>query len=483
MAQVAQLALALTPPYPVSEEQKLEWLRKGRIIHYPAERPVHLSVSSWDSIRTVRAGMLLSLFDRASRSCPVPIRLKHAIIEGDFRLRHLICSFEFSATEECAFTSEVDFSYTKFDGILDLSSASFAKRARLDFAHCGYDLRLNRAEFLDEASFVGISVGGRLNGRGACFSSRANFAGIHCSQIASFRSETPDQLDQGITTFTKDAAFLDAKFDGTIDFDGVQFAGKLDFSRCSVAGNAFFRPVHLLGSHHRMPVRFMGTVSFTDSVIGGSAVFEFAEFGKELRLNRARVGGGLYCKEALFGPGARAVFDNLQTGGPAFFDGAQFAAAVNFESVQIKGSLSFRGNVDKTLPTRFGDAASFKDCVIGGNASFGGANFWGRGEPSKRVAADFSRVRIGGSAFFGALGTAGQSLLQTRFMGKAYFDDLSVQGVCIFGGALFSGDLYFRRAQVGSSTYFAPIEIGEQMAHTYLAGASNFHREPIPREH
>src|SRR6516225_6719728 len=70
MAQVAQLALALTPPYPVSEEQKLEWLRKGRIIHYPAERPVHLSVSSWDSIRTVRAGMLLSLFDRASRSCP-----------------------------------------------------------------------------------------------------------------------------------------------------------------------------------------------------------------------------------------------------------------------------------------------------------------------------------------------------------------------------------------------------------------------------
>lgn len=470
MEESAKQASAASPSYPITDDEKMDWLRAQRVIRYPTIPPAGIDDDRWRSMRTIRAEMLTKLFEQAK--CTVPVRLHHVIIEDDLRINYAICPFEFSV-KDSEFSSEVDFSYMKFDGVLDISDAVFTKRFKADFGVWLYDFQLEGAAFHDEASFKGISVGGRLIANGALFKGRTTFAGMRGARLVSFRSQLKGDVEQ-TTTFETDANFLDSRVDGSVEFDGAQFGGKLDFGRAAVLGNLLFRPAQFKENPTRLPVRVKGSLSLIDSSVGGSAIFDSSEFDDEVNCQRARFGRGLYFREVKFGSKARALFNGLQCDGPLVFEGAQFESSCSFDAAQIKGSARFRSNLEKMLATRFGSGASFRDVVIAGNANFAGATFWSQPGQADQPAADFSRITIGGSAFFNSIGKPGKEVLQARFMGKAVFDDISVHGICNFSGTHFSDQLQFRRAQIGSGSYFGNAEIDKKFVRTHFGGFSNF---------
>jgi uncharacterized protein YjbI with pentapeptide repeats len=460
------------PHFPKSDEEKVAWLRLGRVIEYPKTVPPSFDAAAWDRVRTVRAETLLALFADKSKPCSVPIRLRHVIVEGDLRVNYAVCLFEVSIKEDSTFTSDVNFSYTKFQGVLDLRGATFAKGFKLDSASCSFDLQLDQTNFNGEASFARVSVEGRLTASGARFKKKASFGGLGCSKVASFHSLLKDHVAE-VTTFEDEANFSDSKWDATIGFDGVQFCGKLDFGRSVIEGNALFRPA-LLEDGKRLPVHFKGPVSFTDSSIGGSAVFDSTEFDKDAEWRRSRIGRGLYLRGAKFGPDSKASFENIQIDGPVAGDGVHFGGACSFEAAQIKGNAVFRCNLDRAIQTKFLGGLNFRDSSIGGNANFGGAQFYAQKTEPEPPAADFSRSHIGGAAFFGSIGRRDGKIFESKFVGKAFFDDISIEGTAGFAGCRFSSLAQFRRVQVGSSAFFATTDVGGKLAGTHFAGASDF---------
>jgi uncharacterized protein YjbI with pentapeptide repeats len=454
--------------FPAAGEQE-SWLRAGKSIEFPKQRPDSVDSKEWERLRTVEATSIAALTRNDVRSVGVAVRIVNAIITGPLRVAYATFSFEFSAIN-CDFQDEVDFSFCKFHGICAFRESRFHKAAKLNSVRASYDLQLDSTQFDEPVSLQAIEVQGRVFARGAHFKN-ANLTNAKFAKSVVFRALTNPGAPAVPTQFEGETSFSDAHFDSTAAFDGAQFLGKVDFSRCSIAGSALFRAVESDASW--ISARFAGETLFRECSIGGTADFRGAQFGEaDTNFQLSKIGGGLYFRPAGEEPklvcvhfGGNARFDGIQVGGRLGFDGAQLERSFSLEAAQIGGNVLCRAAWNSDTPIRFCGEANFRDTVIDGNGDFNGAEFHGN--------AIFSRTKFKGSAFFNSLKYK-KKILRTAFLSTATFDDLDVQGLLSFLGVLFASTASFRRAQVKGNAFFGPAPLYEKLVTTKFRGDAIF---------
>jgi uncharacterized protein YjbI with pentapeptide repeats len=442
--------------YPVPGEQEA-WLRSGKAIEFPKDKPETTDASAWEQTKTVPAGTLAALVKNDSRSSNVPIRIVNAIISGPLKLANALFPFNFSCID-CEFKDEVDFSFCKFQGYCSFRGTHFRKAAKFNSIQARYDLQLDSAQFTDSVALQAIEIQGRLFAQGTRFVN-ATFVTAKFAKTTVFRplGNTGETLVP--TKFEGATNFSDARFDGTAVFDGAQFLGKADFSRCFFSGSVLFRAVD--SGDRWLTATFSGETLFRECNIGATADFRGAQFGKaDFNLQLARISGGLY-----FRPAAKdgtdpnlvpvrfdgdALFDGIQVGGRLALDGVQFSRRCSLEAAQVKGNALCRAVWGGDTPIRFGGEVNLRDAVIEGTADFNGAEFHGK--------AIFNRAKIRGSAFFNTVKYR-DSLMRTSFLGLATFDDLEVQGLLSMLGVKFTTTGSFRRLQVKGNVFFGPAPL------------------------
>jgi uncharacterized protein YjbI with pentapeptide repeats len=459
-------------PYPRSSSETEEWLKGGKPIEFPKDRPGSISVTDWKVIRTITPHALRSLFAKETREATVPVRLKNAIIAGELLLAYRRSKFEFCIMDT-DFRGLADFSFFTFDGAADFLSSRFYQGAKFNSSRFAYDLRLSGAVFRKQAGFQAVEVQGRLFAIGVRLQN-AHFANAKFAKSAVFKSKALEDRPVVRTKFSGDAKFPDVRFDGTAEFDGAAFLGKTDFSRCTFGGNANFKPAQFSETSEAKAVEFRAQALFRDVVISGSGDLRAARFLAEANFQRSKVGanfsfgsvkarnGPLFA--SIKGP---ALFDGVQISGRAVFEGTAFGARCSFESAHVGGNALFRGARESGMPASFGAEANFLDAKIDGTADFSGAIFAGT--------SNFRRTNIGGSAFFrtlersstqGERGSTPGPPLRVEFHGEVLWDDLSIAGSLFLQGCWFAKsckNCSFRRMQVGANGFLGHVVANENL--------------------
>jgi uncharacterized protein YjbI with pentapeptide repeats len=446
--------------FPPAGEQG-SWLRAGKSIEFPKQRPDGVDSEEWERLRTIAAASIAALAGNDARSAGVAIRIVNAIITGPLRVAYATFPFEFAAIN-CDFQDEVDFSYCKFQGVCAFRESRFHKAAKLDSVRASYDLQLDATQFDESVSMQAIEVQGRVFARGTHFKN-ANLTDAKFAKSAVFRALINPGAPAIPTQFEGETSFSNAHFDSTASFDGAQFLAKVDFSRCSIAGSALFRAVESDATW--ISARFAGETLFRECSIGGTADFRGVQFGEaDANFQLSKIGGGLYFRPAGEEPhlvcvhfGGNARFDGIQVGGRLGFDGAQLKRSFSLEAAQIRGNVLCRAVWNSDTPIRFCGEANFRDTAIEGSGDFNGAEFHGN--------AIFNRTKIKGSAFFNTLKYK-KKLLRTVFLSTATFDDFDVQGLLSCLGVLFASTASFRRAQVKGNAFFGPAPLDEKLVTT-----------------
>jgi uncharacterized protein YjbI with pentapeptide repeats len=367
-----------------------------------------------------------------------------------------------------------------------------------------------RTRFGTTAQFDGIQAGARFSLEGAEIVSRCNFEAAHIAGNFLFRGlrDTGAAIDVG-----GDANFLDARIDGTADFNGARFVGNVTFRRMSVGRSMFLSS--LPGKSEPLRASFAASLNCDDLAIQGSLFAQGAVFNKGASFRRMQVGDNGFFSymflngkclvtefEELFffgdarfggsfnGSGMRckadAAFDRILVGGTFYcgpaevegtavgsqfggkfscvdsdlkgrvdFSGAQFQRGANFARTKFGSGAVFssvrRGGV--TFRTQFaGEQVRFFHADIEGDLECEGVEFVGL--------ADFASVRVKGNASFrvAQFRDAGQQIPKdtviTTFKGGARFVDVSIGGVAEFTGAVFLERSFFNRIKVGGPTFF-----------------------------
>src|SRR6266446_6903721 len=147
--------MAETATYPQTPSETEKWLREGRPIEFPKSAPVDMTSADWILLRTVPAELLRSLFDKVTRVCNLPVKLRNVMVEGNVRLAYRSSKFEFAIIDS-DFQGLADFSFFTFDGATDFMLSRFRQGAKFNSSRFKYDLRLSEAVFEKEASFQAI---------------------------------------------------------------------------------------------------------------------------------------------------------------------------------------------------------------------------------------------------------------------------------------------------------------------------------------
>jgi uncharacterized protein YjbI with pentapeptide repeats len=448
------------PLYPAAGEQEA-WLRVGKAIEFPTNKPDTVDASAWEQTRTVPAIALAALVKNDTRSSGVRIRIVNAIISGPLRVTYAVFPFDFSFID-CEFQDEVDLSFCTLLGYCSFRGTRFRKAAKFNSIQARYDLEFDGAQFVDSVTLQAIEVQGRLFSRGTRFVN-ANFTTARFAKTAVFRPLGKPTDNLIATQFVGETNFSDARFEGTAVFDGAQFLGKADFSRCSFSGSALFRAAE--AGDEWITATFSGETLFRECNIGATADFRGAQFGKaDFNLQLTRIGGGLYFRPATKNPtdpnpipvrfAGAALLEGIQVGGRFALDGVQFTGRCSLEAAQIKGNALCRALWGSNTPIRFGGEANFRDVVIEGTADFNGAEFQDK--------AIFNRTKVRGSAFFNAVKYR-DTLMRCSFLGIANFDDVEVQGLLSMLGVRFTTTASFRRLQVKGNASFGPAPLDTEL--------------------
>ena len=111
---------------PAAGEQEA-WLRAGKAIEFPTDKPDTIDAPAWEQTRTVPAIALAALVKNDARSSGVRVRIVNVIISGPLKITHAVFPFDFSFID-CEFQDEVDLSFCKFQGYCSFRGTHFRKR-------------------------------------------------------------------------------------------------------------------------------------------------------------------------------------------------------------------------------------------------------------------------------------------------------------------------------------------------------------------
>ena len=288
----------------------------------------------------------------------------------------------------------------------------------------------------DEAEFEGVlerlAAKGTIDGRGAEISAE------QLKRILDAAPRDPDLPARPMlhhanfagATFTGDAEFREATFQGGARFAGATFTGAAGFAEATFQGAAGFRGA-----------TFQDNAEFRDATFQGDARFRDATFQDNAEFRGATFQGGAGFRGATFA--GDAVFAEATFQRTAWFSGAVFQGAASF------GRAAFHANAGFGAATFAGDAV-FAEATFQRAAGFGGATFQRaagfRGATFQRAAG------FGGATFQRAAGFRGAA-----FQGDAGFAEAIFQGDARFREATFQGNAEFREATFDGSHDFGPV--------------------------
>jgi hypothetical protein len=229
----------------------------------------------------------------------------------------------------------------------------------------------------------------------------------------------------------KGCRFDRATFTGdNAGFRGATFTGDASFQKATFNGNAFFHSTIFTGDAGFAGAIFSGRAAFNEATFNRGANFTSATFVGEARFYSATFTGG-----AAF---ARATFN-----GPARFSPATFKAGALFAQATFNGPAGFNG-------ATFNGKARFALTIFNGPAGFSGATFTSDAFFSKAI---FNR----GAEFGRATFPAAADFAEAIFKGDAGFDSVRFEQVRQFGPLLACQGLVLDEVQFAQPVQ---IEVG-----------------------
>ena len=252
---------------------------------------------------------------------------------------------------DCAVSGPIGFWDSEVGLALFIGARFNGSKSAFDRLRVNGPARFDRAQFASPASFNGIRVGGEASFDGAEFA-EVSFRSAHIMGGAEFRRAVfhGDASFEGLATgshavfrgarFEREARFLDAAVEGSLDCDAVEFLGPVNMMRMQVEGDATFRPAgtgeaaveaqavwfqcgtsfsgaHLKGDVSFQQARFSGPADFQRISVGGTAVFHDAVFSEQADFREARFRTVLFRDEVTDVPGD----GRTQFGGRVELDG------------------------------------------------------------------------------------------------------------------------------------------------------------------
>ncbi len=404
-------------------------MREGKPLSFPVLSANGPESPESRAARTVKAAWLNELAEGPAGVIHVPIRISHAIIEGNLELQS--CTFESDLIiEQSEFAGSVYFDFATFDRRAVFVFSRFDQRALFDFARIHGPLVFDGAQFGSDASFIGTRVSDDAAFRGTQFGKRANFERV--------------QVEGAIL------------FDPSSDGHNTRFGGEARFVGARLANNANFAGAV-----------FVGEAVFSTAHFGNAVTFEGAYFGKTARFDGVTTGGSIDFHSDSKGKGthfcAYAGFIGARILGDANFRGARLDGETHFDSVEIEGSGVFSPD-DMGNPVRFMGAAFFNGAHVRGAVEFQGAQF--------ARSSSFEGAEIGLNALFGP-----DSLRNpVRFMGDALFGLVHVKGAAEFLDTQFGGSTDFHGSEFGAEVKFirAHFRANADFEAARFRGTANF---------
>ncbi len=221
---------------------------------------------------------------------------------------------------------------------LALSSAVFPEGVVLDHAEIPFDILLIRCRFLDEVEFSQSRFKGNL--------------AIQRSEFASYLNLIRTQIDGDLDISECQLSQSDAEGDmtdlevgGMLDLHATVFAGRMLFIHSQIGGNLDGRGVRFKYFHQPNPgSEIDDSVSFDSVTVGGYALFEDAEFLGSSTFAYANFARNLGMERAQFGYSvdpnkSRFLFSNMKVGNHAFFHQTVFNGTPDFADAQINGNF------------------------------------------------------------------------------------------------------------------------------------------------
>jgi uncharacterized protein YjbI with pentapeptide repeats len=249
----------------------------------------------------------------------------------------------------------------------------------------------------------------------------------------------------------------DSEFGDGLTLSSVRFQRSANFTRCEIKVGASLRGCQFEYSCVMSGSQFSGA-DFSDVTFGGSAIFEPSGLASV----------------------STAVPKVTRFAGQTNFDGAKFVSTANFGGVVFEGETTFRrvrfasnarfrawaaGPNNAALATVIKGPADFSDCDIQGNADFSGAQF----ESGLRA----QRLRVGAATFFSTV-QINNLTCNLCCNGEVNFDDALFHGSAWFLGAIFTGNVSFRRARFESTAGFDVFEHESVVWPTCFGGKTIF---------
>ena len=471
---------------PRTTEEKLQWLRNGKSLHFPAS--LGQDHTDAEGPRIIPASILKELIKNPDRTCTVPINISNAIIVGPLELYYSTFLYDFSI-KNSVFTDKLDFSFATFKRSAIFTGSQFHGASQFRAAHAEYDFNIRLTRFADDASFMDLRVNEVLWAEGARFG-KVGFERMNVAKSAFFRPIVWEGKLKRLR-FCGEADFRDAHIEGNAIFEAADFRKNANFNRMRIGGAAFFKPY--TAADYTRVTSFAGEANFSGAQIENDAIFDGARFKKKTNFSLVKIKGDVSFLPARvhegFVPvrfGGEVNFRGAQINGSVNFDGSQFRRKANFERIQIGGVSLFRAFVrnQEVIPTKFRRKVSYQAAVFNVAADFNGVQFL------KEM--NFRFVRIEGDAYFRAIYQNRKETLSC-FGGKADFSGADIKGSAQFDSAWFKSDANFESVKIGGKArfrtatgrkYASPIRFDgmTRFVHVHILGSAEFHGAQFRKE-
>jgi hypothetical protein len=375
------------------------------------------------------------------------ISLEGSTVIGKFSAQRMHADSLVLLRNNSLFEGEVDLSYAKIDGNLEMGGSTFIKGMVANSLHLGAGLFMSQSKFGGAVNLGSAKIDGELNMENSSFAD----ANLNDSKVGGLDLRGSVFAEEFIASRLQVASFLfmndHAKFGGDVNLNGAKINGVLDMSSSSFSGvvnadrltvegglfmrdHARFGKLHLRGAVVRSLE--MGTSCFAGDVNAASIdvaqnVFmnDHATFQGEIKLTSAKIGGNL----------------EMQT--------SSFAGEVNANQLSVANALLMRDNAT------FGGEIYLVEAKVGHLEMEHSVFAKAIHASGLKVLGSFFMIdhsRFADVILTGAKIGRNLEMNTSTFLGNVTASGLSVEGSLLMGnGARFNGKVNLNGAKVGSN--------------------------------
>jgi len=465
------------PTPPLNDADKRSRLAAGQPLFFDPIGTDQEESGESRTARTIDADWLRDLIKPRNNAVRAPIRIRNAIIRGDFDVSY--ASFERDLViEDSEFLGSVSLRAAIFKTRFSFSGSRFHGPVDFCEAQAKSDLEIHDAYFCSTAFFMDASIEQNLGGSGATFG-EATFDRISVRKGLFFNEGTggrcagfngPVRFHSAVVSGF--AVFRGARFEDVAIFDNFRADGGLVFGvgeggKAATFGgltrfnNARCNSAEFVGVRFDKDARFDGFMTEKNATFGlphPGPDSPRTVFGSDAVFLNAQIGGQAIFVDATFVGSAK--FAGAQFGAEAVFNGSRFQGLANFDRVFCAGALFFDQG---THVARFHQEARFCTAHFKSDVVFAGAHFEGLARfDNSRFSApvDFRYVVFSQQNLASFSGTNFEHAVAfrgSRFQGDTGFVSTYVEREAFFEGAIFERAVSFHQARFGRAVFRAEV--------------------------